>query len=138
MQLIFFMVAATNNIQLSPRLAGVLVSFAGLLFVGISVITSLVTRDFISNAQRAEATVVSLYAGSSHPKLEFVRPDGEKVDFYGSGWISHRVGDRVPVLYLKDGAAKIDEPGSLWFLPGMFGALGGAALLVSVFMFLRR
>ena len=135
------MAVATNNVQLNPRVLGSVLALAGVLFVGIAVVIGVSTREFISNAQGGEATVVSLHAGSAHPKLEFVRADGKTLEFYGSGWISHRVGDRVPVLYEANGtpsSIELDEPSTLWFLPGMFGALGSVAFLVGLYVSLRH
>jgi hypothetical protein len=131
---------AANTIALTPRVTGVVLAVAGAAFVALSVLGVLNTNSFISRAKRGEATVVSLYAGSSHPKFEFVDPNGEKLSFYGTGWISHRVGDRVPVLFLDSDSrktVKLDEPGALWFLPGAFGFFGGAALLTGLAVLVR-
>lgn len=131
---------AANTVQLTPRVTGFVLALAGCVFVALALLITAHTNRFIARASRAEATVVSLYAGSSHPKFEFIDPHGEKLNFYGSGWISHRVGDRVPVLFLENdphGTAQLGEPGALWFLPGAFVLLGGAALLIGLTVLLR-
>lgn len=132
---------STYTVQLAPRLTGFVLALVGAVFLTVSCITIVMTQGFVSRAQHSEATVVSLYAGTSHPTLEFTDSKGEKFEFHGTGWTSHRMGDRVPVLFLESDpvtSVKIDEPGSLWFLPAMFGLLGGSALLIGLFAILRR
>lgn len=116
-------------------------ALAGALFLMIAAVDFARTRDFVSRSQPGEATVVSLYAGTSHPKLTFTDPRGDTIEFYASGWISHRVGERVPVRFLASdprGSVQVDEPGSLWFLPVLFGLLGSGALIAGLFTKRRR
>jgi hypothetical protein len=132
---------AANTVQLAPKMTGLALALVGAVFLAISSIVIVMTQRFTTVARRAEATVVSLYAGPSHPKIEFIGPTGEKFEFYGSGWTSHRVGDGVHVLFLDsdpEASARLDEPGSIWFLPSMFALLGGGALVVGLLVVLRR
>jgi hypothetical protein len=131
---------AANTIQLSPKLTGLVMALVGAVFLMLSCIGILLTQAFVERAQRGEAVVVSLHRGPSHPKIEFIGSKGEKIEFYGTGLTSHRVGDRVSVLFLDsdpETSVRLDEPGSLWFLPSVFGVLGGAALVVGLFILLR-
>ena len=46
--------------------------------------------------------MIILNTGRAHPSIEFTPIDGSKVKFSGAGWVDCGVGDRVPVLDLKD------------------------------------
>ena len=76
---------------------------------------------FINTASRSEGTVLKLNAGRAHPSVQFTPASGDDVEFSGHGWIDYGVGDRVPVLYLKNPEnptgydINIDTIGSLWF-----------------------
>ena len=64
--------------------------------------------------------MIKFNAGRAHPSIEFTPIGGSKVEFSGAGWIDYGVGDRVPVLYLKDPESpsgyqiNIDTIGALW------------------------
>jgi len=97
--------------------------------------------EFAHDARRAEGIVVALQAGPAHPKIEFADTNGNKVAFFAGGWISHRVGDRVQVLFLEDAplaTAQLDEPGSRWFLLTIVGTLGGGMLIGGSLILARR
>ena len=77
----------------------------GTLFplIGVALLVgTVVSVRFINNASRAEGTVIKLNAGRAHPSIEFTPVGESKVEFSGARWIDYGVGDRVPVLYLKD------------------------------------
>lgn len=64
--------------------------------------------------------MIKLNAGRAHPSIQFTPAGGSTVEFSGHGSSDHGVGDRVPVLYLKnpDNPAgydiNIDTIGALW------------------------
>ena len=99
-------------------------------------------QDFVAQAHRAEGTVVALNAGTAHPEVRFEEPDrGEPVSFPGNGFgVSHRVGDRVRVLYLREGRvldARLDEPSPLWGFALMTVGTGAVLLIGGGYTLLR-
>jgi hypothetical protein len=67
---------------------------------------------------------------SSAPQVEFTTADGQHVQFQSnlsSSPPAYDVGEHVGVVYApaSPGDARIDTPFQLWFLPGLFGGLGG-------------
>jgi hypothetical protein len=120
---------------------GIMLALAG---TGTLLLTSLEIRSrqqFEEQARRAEGTVVALYAGPAHPKIEFEDAKGEKVTFPGGGWTSHRTGDHVKVLFLADdplATAELDEPGSHWVFTSATGVVGLGLLVGGLGMLLRR
>jgi Protein of unknown function (DUF3592) len=76
---------------------------------------------FVNAAVRVPGQVVALNAGGSHPQIEFVTKEGERVSYPQGGWIGgFRVGDHVTVLYLEKSprkTASIDRTGAIWFWP---------------------
>jgi hypothetical protein len=101
----------------------------------------LTTREFLAHAQQTEGTVISLYAGPSHPDIEFADLQGQKHRFPGTGFISFKPGDRVKVAYLANDPhrkAQVDEPGSLWFSAANSGVLGLGLLIAGTYLVVRN
>jgi hypothetical protein len=128
---------ATANISLGPRVRGTVLVVAGivtLILVGVSVIGTL---RLLRSGQRAKGMVTALYAGNAHPKIEFVANGGATVVFPGNGFVSHRVGDAVDVLYAPENpgrSAVLEEPGALWLFDASTGVLGFAAFAIGIFL----
>ena len=131
---------ASQSRQIGP-VRGIMLALAG---TGTLLLTSLEIhsrQQFEEQAQRAEGTVVALYAGPAHPKIEFEDAKGQKVTFPGGGWTSHRAGDRVKVLFLADdplATAELDEPGSHWVFTSATGVVGLGLLIGGLGTLLRR
>ncbi|MEV2216143.1 DUF3592 domain-containing protein [Streptomyces sp. NPDC050997] len=117
---------------------GTLFMAVGLLLAGISV-------SFLTDAERAQGTVVSLewrndHSGASrktrksdkpvaYPVVEFTSADGTQRTFRsstGSNPPSYDEGELVEVLYHADSPedARIKGFASLWLLPLIFGGIG--------------
>jgi hypothetical protein len=114
---------------------------AGSLSIGIALWDGFATKQFIQSAARTQGTVKSLFAGPAHPEIEYVDQEGERHTFPGTGWISHRTGTTVKVLYSTSGdhqTAKLDEWGALWFSTCMTGVTGAALLLAGAYLIWRR
>ncbi len=125
------------------RSVGLLFGAIGLLQVGVGVGVGARTQRFVERAASAEGTVTELVrsrsSSSSSPTyrsvVRFTAANGEPIEFestFGSNPPSHRTGDRVTVLYDPDlpQRARIRSFGSLWFLPLIFGGLGGVLTIV--------
>ena len=84
--------------------------------------------------------MIKLNAGRAHPSIEFTPVGGGTVEFSGAGWIDYGVGDRVPVLYLKDPEnpaeyqINIDTIGALWFNQFIGTYLGISFVLGGLFV----
>ena len=84
--------------------------------------------------------MIKLNAERAHPSIEFTPVGESKVEFSGAGWIDYGVGDRVPVLYLKDPEnpaeyqINIDTIGALWRDQFAGTWLGMSYVLGSLFM----
>ena len=104
---------------------------------------TVVSVRFINNASRAEGTVIKLNAGRAHSTIEFTPVGESKVEFSGAGWIDYGVGDRVPVLYLKDPESpsgyqiNIDTIGALW-LNQIVGTCLGISFVLDVLLMKHR
>jgi hypothetical protein len=116
----------------NQRLIGMIFPFVGLASVLLATVLAVSTNNFINTASKADGKVVRLTAGGAHPVVQFVPISGEKpVEFPAGGMINYKVGDQVTVLYVKDSQnsaglkTNIDNPGALWFLPTIFGSIGG-------------
>ena len=99
------------------------------------------TRELLTGGRRVQGTVVKLSAGTSHPAIEFEDARGRKVMFSGNGFVSHRVGERVAVIYRDqdpETSAVLDEPGALWFFDVLTGVLGCAFIVGGVVSTIRR
>jgi hypothetical protein len=88
----------------------------GLLAAAIPVTLS--TRAFVRKAERVPGVVVSLFAGGSHPNIEFTTKSGKKITFNKGGMFSsYKTGEKVQVLYDPSDpstTARIDEFGAIW------------------------
>jgi hypothetical protein len=115
----------------------------GIVVLGFGVLEFLSIRDFAVHAQHAEGVVVALTAGPAHSEVQFFDPEtGKQETFLGNGWgASHRVGDRVKVLWLRrEGGvldAQLDEPGPLWGFNVHTGITGVVLLIGGLVVLLR-
>ena len=117
----------------------------GALFLTIGLITAGVSVSFLTDAERAPGTVVTLEWRTDHtsssrrnsgtdkpmayPVVEFTSADGTSRTFKdstGSNPPSYEAGERVEVLYHSDSPedARINGFFSLWLLPLVFGGIG--------------
>jgi len=137
------------KVQVRGQGAGRWIAFGvitfGALFLGIGLILTGISVSFLTDAERAQGTVVALewrndHVGTSHqrrvkdkpaayPVVEFTSADGTPRKFRnstGSNPPSYEVGERVEVLYHADSPedARINGFASLWLLPLVFGGLG--------------
>ncbi|WP_055551319.1 DUF3592 domain-containing protein [Streptomyces sp. NBRC 110028] len=117
----------------------------GAVFLVIGLILAGMSVSFLTDAKRAQGTVVALEwrndsSGASrkatqsnkpaaYPVVEFTSADGTSRTFRsstGSNPPSYDEGDRVEVLYRADSPddARINGFVSLWLLPLIFGGLG--------------
>lgn len=110
---------------------GVLFAFVGAGLLLAALADAGVTWRFVQRAQRVSGKVTGLYAGAAHPRIEFTTPEGAQVTIAGTGFVHHRPGDRVELLFPGDAPerAQLDEPGALWFSAVMTGLLGMALLV---------
>ncbi|MFI7008574.1 DUF3592 domain-containing protein [Streptomyces sp. NPDC050145] len=148
--------------QARTRGAGWWITFGaiafGALFLVIGLIMGGVSLSYVTSAEQARGTVVSLewsgggssgYSGKSrsssgptaHPVVEFTTREGWATTFrssMGSNPPAYDLGERVDVLYRADSPedAKIDGFVSLWLLPLIFTGIGlligGIATTVAV------
>ncbi|MDV9171659.1 DUF3592 domain-containing protein [Streptomyces sp. W16] len=122
----------------------------GSLFLAVGLILAGVSVSFLTGADRAPGTVVSLdwRAGHStgtsrtnsgpmaYPVVEFTPAHGTPRTFRGSTGSnppSYGTGDRVEVLYHANSPedARINGFASLWLLPLIFGGIGLAAVVIA-------
>lgn len=96
-------------------IAGIVI---GVVFLVIAGFVAWSTRDFLQTAIAVPGEVVSLNAGGSHPQVEFVTKNGQRVSYPQGGMIyGMKVGDKVTVLYQEDAprrTATIDRFGAVW------------------------
>ncbi|MEW2401011.1 DUF3592 domain-containing protein [Streptomyces sp. NPDC046862] len=137
------------RVQVRGRGAGRWITFGaiafGSLFLVVGLILAGVSVSFLTDAQRARGTVVTLEWRNDHsgvsrkkrtddkpaayPVVEFTSADGTQRKFRdstGSNPPSYEVGERVEVLYRADSPddARINGFASLWLLPLIFGGIG--------------
>jgi len=115
----------------------------GMVVLGLSLLELRSIQDFVAHAHRTEGRVVGLTAGPAHSEVRFVDHEtGEAVTFPGNGLgASHRVGERVRVLYLRtDGVmdAHLDERGPLWGFCLLTIGTGVGAMVGGALTLLRR
>jgi hypothetical protein len=125
----------------SERVQGTLLGVAGLCVIGLAIFAWHLKTEFLRHAQRAEGTVTALKAGTSHVLIEFNDHAGNRIEFPGNGWISHRVGERVPVVYSEDNpipTAQLDEPGAIWGWTGSLAFIGSVLSLTGAYTFGKR
>ncbi|MFD7816117.1 DUF3592 domain-containing protein [Streptomyces sp. NPDC059785] len=117
----------------------------GSLFMVIGLILAGVSVSYLTDAKRADGTVVALdwrtdHSSSSrrtrahdepaaYPVVEFTPAGGTSLQFRdstGSNPPSYEVGEQVEVLYRADSPedAKINGFASLWLAPIIFGGIG--------------
>ncbi|MEI6705691.1 MAG: DUF3592 domain-containing protein [Methylococcales bacterium] len=73
---------------------------------------------FVQEAKTANGIVTDITFGGSHPKIEFILPNKERITYYQGGLITgYEIGDGVSVLYLESdprSTACIDKLGAIW------------------------
>lgn len=110
------------------RVQGLVFLLVGIGLLIAAVFFGLERYDFIQEASRADARVVALNAGGSHPQVEFVSAAGETVSYPQGGLIfGYGVGDSVTVLYRPENpraTASVDAWGALWGVSLFFSVLG--------------
>jgi Protein of unknown function (DUF3592) len=125
----------------SERTQGAILGVVGLCVLGLSIFAYQLKSEFLRHAQRAEGTVTALTAGNSHVLVEFNDRAGNRIEFPGNGWISHRVGERVHVVYSEDNpipTAQLDEPGAIWSWTWSLAIIGCALSVTGVYTFRKR
>ncbi|WP_330458381.1 DUF3592 domain-containing protein [Streptomyces sp. NBC_00820] len=135
----------------------------GLLFLTIGCALTWQSISFLTGADRARGTVVSVewrtdhdsYSGSSrhrkrnspmaYPVVEFTPANGPSRTFESSSGAnppSYDEGDDVEVLYRADapGDARINSFGDLWLAPVIFGGFGllATAIPMTIVVLRRR
>lgn len=121
------------------RVQGLLFLIAGIGLLIAAGVFGLKSYDFVQQASRADARVIALNAGGSHPQIEFETASGESVSYPQGGLIfGYAVGDSVTVLYRAENpraTASVDAWGALWgvsfflaFLGLAFAIAGGRKL----------
>lgn len=123
------------------HMLAILFLLLGLGLIAAAASQAVSVHAFLRAAVSADATVVALNAGGSHPQIEFTAASGEKVSYPQGGLVfGYRPGDRVRVYYdARDPArtAQIDSPGALWFVPMILSAIGAISLLAGLQGILR-
>lgn len=132
-----------SSTRLVATIRGAALAVLGAIVLGFAVIELMSIYAFVENARRTEGLVVALTAGPAHSQVQFVDPHtGEQNTFPGNGLgASHRVGDRVMVLWLRrDGVidARLNEPGPLWGFSFLTGATGLILMIGGVLVLRRR
>jgi hypothetical protein len=125
------------NISIAPRAKAVVLLSAGLIMLLVVGMSSAGTLRLVRSGQRAKGIVTSLYAGPAHPKVEFIAKDGRTIVFPGNGFVSHRVGDTVDVLYTPENpehSAVLEETGALWMFDASSGMLGLVVCAAGVYL----
>lgn len=114
-----------------------------LIAIGILVLSAglaLSTAVFLAGAVSAEGVVTEARFNGSNITVEFTPVSGPRTSFTQHGWIgSHTVGERVPVLYHRDGApetARLNVFGGLWG-PALLSLVLGAVFLLLGLMQLK-
>jgi len=127
----------------------------GLLFLTVAITSAKNTRMFVGEASAAHGTVIDMVARQSSdsttyaPVVRFETEEGETVEFTSntsSEPPSYVKGERVEILYrpLAPHDARINDFGSLWASPLMFGTAGsiffliGAGVIVSAVLEARK
>jgi Protein of unknown function (DUF3592) len=121
-------------------LRGILLTLCGAVVLGIALVNVQSTRELVRTGLRVQGSVATLAAGTSHPRVEFEDPSGQKIDFAANGFVSHRAGERVVVLFdARDplGTAVLDESGALWFFDVLSALLGMLMIAMGFYSMLR-
>jgi hypothetical protein len=104
-------------------------SVAGLFFLFLSAAGAIGTYRWIGRATHAQGIVVH---EGIFPEISFQTPSG-RVRFLQRGLLGRHQGEHVSVLYDPDSPSEtrsVDEPIAVWLSPFLFGALGGALLVL--------
>ncbi|MBM0745262.1 hypothetical protein JOY44_27715 (plasmid) [Phormidium sp. CLA17] len=122
------------------NLIGIFTLMIGAGFLLTAGVLTASTYRFVAMASRSEGRVIRLTTRNLEPVIRFV-PAGSTnaVEFVGKIPITgvmnrYGVGDKVPVLYLKDGGypsgfqTGIDTIGALWSLQLFYAVLGTSAI----------
>lgn len=120
--------------------------WTGGVFLCVALILAIKTAHFVSAAAHAQGDVVSLQLGQKAgvaPHVRFNAADGSAVEFtsgVASNPPSHRVGERVTVLYdpANPHHAEIEDFFTLWSSSAAFGAVGLVVLLIGLLGFTMR
>lgn len=117
------MVSSAGN-----RVQGLLFLMVGIGLLIAAGVFGFERYDFVQQASRADARVVALNAGGSHPQIEFETASGETVSYPQGGLIfGYGVGDPVRVLYRAENpraTANVDTWGALWGVSLFLSILG--------------
>jgi hypothetical protein len=109
-------------------------ALVGIALLAGAVWSSVMIGYFLAHAKTAQGVVVGLNAGGSHPQIEFITAEGQKVSFPQGGLIfGYRVGERVKVKYIPADpvtSVSLDAFGALWFAPALLAVLSGIFILV--------
>jgi Protein of unknown function (DUF3592) len=99
------------------------------LTLGLAGLVAAAGFAFLELRSARSATADGIIIGFNYgPVVQFTSQDGQTAQFVSAVRSSLRqVGEHVPVAYAPDspGDAKIDAFAGRWFLPGLFGILGG-------------
>jgi hypothetical protein len=124
-----------------PILTLVFTSIGVVLAVGVGGISGAVIASSRSGDQHADGTVVKLhYNGKNYqPVVEFTPPGGTPTRFksmVGSSPPAFHDGEHVGVRYHPGNPndAVIDDYWQIWFLPTLFGIIGGGFLLIGTIL----
>ena len=116
-----------------PWLFGAVFGTVGIGLLVVALVTLQTTRAFRREALRAEGTVIAIESGK--PVVEFVDRDGRAQRVVGgvsSDPPAYEVGERTMVRYRlgQPEHARIDGFLESWFVPMLFGGLGGIFALI--------
>jgi hypothetical protein len=132
------------------RYALLILPAVGLLLLLIAVMIFVRVRRFVAGALRTQGTVISLTShmhgsrATYSPVISFTANDGREIEFHdpvSSRPASHKIGDRVEVLYdwQDHSRARLASPLRLYLASSIVGFLGlvftaiGVAVLWSSF-----
>ena len=107
-----------DSILLMKKLKSIVFLMVGVILLMVVALMMISTRNFLQEAVTAPGQVVALPSGGSHPQIEFVTRDGQRISYSQDGWIfGFKVGDKVTVLYRPEEpfhTATIDQFGAVW------------------------
>ena len=108
----------------------------GILLIVVALLLGVRTRAFVRRATAVPGVVESLYAGGSHPEIQFTTPAGDRVSYSQGGLIfGYKPGQTVRVLFEAHdpkGTAQIDAIGALYFDSIGLSFVGLIAILAGV------
>jgi hypothetical protein len=120
----------------------------GLLFLTVAICSVQSTRTFLGQASTARGTVIDMVRRQSNdsdtyaPVVRFSTEMGETIEFTSSTSSNppgYRTGESVEILYrpIAPRDARINDFGSLWASPLMFGTLGSVFFSIGAGILLR-